>query len=467
MRVLLAASLSGLMFYLSQGLADVWLLAWFAPVPLLWLAYGDSPLWQVVLASTCAFACGQIYLFQCYWKFLPLLALAPMLIALCLGFLASVLLTRELHRRGAPALALVAFPASWTAVEYLLGLISPHGTFGALGYAVTSFPAAIQIAALFGVHAVSFVLCLAASALALLLSGERRVGAIGVAICLLCVGGGVARLTISHQSTVHVAALSDQDVWRKQNEAFTPDAEREAAQAYADFIKTLPGIRVVVIPEGAINLPPQNEELVLAPLREVAKAVGAMVVTGTFVADPTQNRAFAFMPDGTLQIYAKRHLLMPFEPEAPGLQAGVLGRGYATQICKDMDFPESVRGTAAHGIQLMMVPANDFGADGWIHARMSVMRGVENGFGIVRAAFNGIESISDAQGRLLKSASTQAAGMVAITADVPLGPGPTLYTRVGEILSWLCLAFTAYICASLLWRRSAFRVTTDGHTVAQ
>ena len=458
MRAFIAALLSALMFYLSQGLADVSVLSWFAAAPLLWLAYGDSPRWQVVLASTSAFACGQIYLFQCYWKFLPVLALAPILIALCLGFLGTLLLAREVHRRGTPALALVTFPASWTAFEYLLGLISPHGTFGALGYAATSFPAAIQIASLFGVHAVSFMLCLAANALALLLRGQRRAGAIGVAICLLCLGYGAVRLSVSHQINVRVAALSDQDVWRRQNEAPTGDSERQAAQVYADFIETLPGVRVVVVPEGAINLPPQNADGVLAPLRSVAKETGAMVVIGTFVADPTQNRAFAFMPDGTLQTYAKRHLLMPFEPEAPGSQAGALGQGYATQICKDMDFPESVRGTAAHGIRLMMVPANDFGADAWIHARMAIMRGVENGFGVVRAAFNGMESISDAQGRLLKTASTQTAGMVAIVADVPLGAGPTLYTRVGEIFSWLCLAFSGYVCARLLRCRSWVRV---------
>jgi apolipoprotein N-acyltransferase len=447
------------MFYLSQGLADVWLLSWFAAAPLLWLAYGDTPRWQVVLASASAFACGQIYLFQCYWKLLPLVALAPILIVLGLGFVGTVLLTREVYRRGAPALALMIFPASWTGFEYLLGMISPHGTFGALGYAATSFPAAIQVAALFGVHAVAFMLCLAASALALLLRGQRRVGAIGVAICLLCLGYGVVRLSISHQSTVRVAALSDQDVWRRQNEESTVASERAAAQVYADFIRTLPGVRVVVIPEGAITLPPQNEDLVLAPLRNVAKATGAMVVAGTFVAEPMQNRAFAFMPDGTSQTYAKRHLLMPFEPEAPGSQAGVLGQGYATQICKDMDFPGSVRGTAAHGIRLMTVPANDFGADAWIHARMAIMRGVENGFGVVRAAFNGMVSISDAQGRVLKAASTQTAGMVAITADVPLGAGATLYTRVGEIFSWLCLAFSGYVCTSLLRRRRWVRVS--------
>jgi apolipoprotein N-acyltransferase len=34
MKVVLAALVSATLFYLSQGLADVWTLAWFAPVPL-------------------------------------------------------------------------------------------------------------------------------------------------------------------------------------------------------------------------------------------------------------------------------------------------------------------------------------------------------------------------------------------------------------------------------------------------
>ena len=54
MIAVLAALLSGAMFYLSQGFDDVWVLAWFAPVPLLWLAYGKQPMWQVMAASAAA-----------------------------------------------------------------------------------------------------------------------------------------------------------------------------------------------------------------------------------------------------------------------------------------------------------------------------------------------------------------------------------------------------------------------------
>ena len=121
-----------------------------------------------------------------------------------------------------------------------------------------------------------------------------------------------------------------------------------------------------------------------------------------------------------------------------------------------MDFPSSVRGTAEHGVRLMVVPANDFGKDGWIHARMAVMRGVENGFAVVRSAFNGLETISDDRGRILAKARTMSSGMVVASADVPPGPGPTLYTRIGDVLPWLCMALSLLLGASLFGaKRSA------------
>jgi apolipoprotein N-acyltransferase len=184
-----------------------------------------------------------------------------------------------------------------------------------------------------------------------------------------------------------------------------------------------------------------------------------MIVAGTIMAQPIRNRAFAFLPNGTQEVYAKRHLLAPFEPEAPGRGLGLLGEGYATQICKDMDFPDTVRGTAQGGVRLMIVPANDFGRDGWLHARMAIMRGVENGFAVLRSAFNGLETVSDAYGRPVALASTLQSGMVTVTADVPLGPGPTLYTRLGDIFSWLCVALSVSIGVYLL-RGRATRVRT-------
>ena len=149
MIVLLAALLSGAMFYLSQGLSNVWALAWIAPAPLLWLAYTDTARWKVLAASLAAFAAGQIYLLQCYWGQIPLSVLAPFLAFIVL-FPLSIWLARESFRRNSPVAALLAFPALWTALEFAIGRLSPHGTWGALGYAEVSFPAGIQIARVAG-----------------------------------------------------------------------------------------------------------------------------------------------------------------------------------------------------------------------------------------------------------------------------------------------------------------------------
>jgi apolipoprotein N-acyltransferase len=115
------------------------------------------------------------------------------------------------------------------------------------------------------------------------------------------------------------------------------------------------------------------------------------------------------------------------------------------EICKDMDFQDTIRADAAKGVRLMGVPAGDFGGDAWLHARMAVMRGVENGFALVRAANEGLVTASDAEGRLIASKMDTPTGLTMIVADLPLGPGPTLYTRIGNAFAWLCVAATLVI----------------------
>ena len=105
----------------------------------------------------------------------------------------------------------------------------------------------------------------------------------------------------------------------------------------------------------------------------------------------------------------------------PGTQSGWLGNGRAMEICKDMDFPSTIRADAARGVRLMGVPAGDFGLDAWMHARMAVMRSVEGGFAMVRAASEGLVTINDAQGRLIASKMAAPAGVTQVVADVPLG----------------------------------------------
>ncbi|MBS0580092.1 MAG: hypothetical protein JSR36_12625 [Proteobacteria bacterium] len=443
MRVILAGALGAVLFNLSQGLADAWALAWFAPAPLLWLAYGNLPRSQVLTASAVAFVAGQAYLVQCYWGRLPPLILAPLVIAMTAAFAAAVLFAGLIFRRGTSWETLFVFPALWAALEYLISRVSPHGSYGAMAYATVSFPAGIQLASLLGSSAVTFLLCLSANSIALMARQRRSAACLGAILCAAALIFGFIRLAQPGGPPVEVAALVDIDAHR----AGPPTAKsaEATAAAYAAHIGTLGDARVVVIPEGALRMQDADQGQVLQPLVNQAKSHGVLVLAGTFMPAPERNRAFALLPDGTMRIYTKRHPLLPFEQTVPGHDPGLVSEGYATQICKDMDFAGTVRETAAYGVRLMIVPADDFVRDGWIHGRIAIMRGVENGFAVLRAAFDGLATISDAHGRVLARASTTGAGMVTLKAAVPLGPGPTLYTRIGDVFPWLCALLTSFI----------------------
>jgi apolipoprotein N-acyltransferase len=442
MIALLCALASGTMFYLALGLHNVWWLSWFAPAPVLWLAYGGAPRRHIIACAFFSYAAGQLYMAEAYWGQLPLV----LLVAQCAGFGALFARAAMIARRVRQSswIALAAFPAYWTAIEYVVSLLSPHGTFGAMGYVLVAFPPAIQVASLFGLSAVTFLLCLAGNGLALITRGHWRAGLAGLALCLAALLFGYARLATPPGPTVRVAALSDWNARQASVRKLDLAASRRLADEYAAAAaaEADKGARLIVIPETALAFDPAWRGAVTEPLAALARARGVTLVMGTVGVKPWRNDALSFLPDGAVKDYDKRHLLSPFEDKyRPGRAPGLLGGAAAVAICKDLDFPATIRADAAAGaIRIMAVPANDFVKDDWLHARMAILRGVENGFAMVRSAFNGLETVSDAQGRVLASAKTTRPGLTAIRADVPLGRGATLYTRIGDVFAWACVA---------------------------
>ncbi len=458
MTALLCALVGGAMFYFGFGLDNVWWLAWLAPAPILWLAYGDAPRWQIFAAAFAACIAGQVYAVQSYWGQLPVALLAGIMAGVSLLFAVASVLARRAYRTLPPWLSLVAFPALWTGFEYLNGLVSIHGSYGAMAYASVIFPASVQVASLFGLYAVSFLMCLFANALALLARGVRGPAFAGLCVCVAALVFGFIRLAAPQGETIKVAALADWDARKRSTHHLDLAASQTMAAEYlaAARAEADRGARLIVIPETALAFDPAWRDALLQPFADLARARDITLVIGTMGVKPWRNVAMSFLPDGSMKDYDKRHLLPPGEDKfTPGTRAGLLGGGRAVAICKDMDFERTLRSDAEQGpIRIIAVPANDFVQDDWTHARMAILRGVENGFAMVRSAFHGIETISDADGRVLASARTYRPGLTAIRASVPLGPGATLYTRIGDVFAWACLAMTLVLGAMSLKKRA-------------
>lgn len=163
-----------------------------------------------------------------------------------------------------------------------------------------------------------------------------------------------------------------------------------------------------------------------------------------------QNVALTFRPNSARDRYAKQHLIAGLEPLVPGHEAGTLGNGESVAICKDLDFPATVRHDAHAGsTTIAFVPAWDFVRDSDTHAALAIFRGVENGFAVVRSARQGVMTVSDAQGRLIARAMSNPGGPALLIASVSPGPGPTIYNRIGDCFAWLCALTSLVMFAAI------------------
>ena len=216
------------------------------------------------------------------------------------------------------------------------------------------------------------------------------------------------------------------------------------------------GAQVVVMPEKMAVLDQAWRDEAIAPLAQAANAQKVTIVAGFDSRGLSRrNVALVFRPGMAVYEYDKRHMVPGLEKAfQPGQRSGVFAPGRAVVICKDMDFADMMRADAQAHIRVMFVPAWDFGTDGWAHARMAIMRGVEGGYAVVRSARLGYLTATDAKGRIVAGAPTTRVGFVSVSANVPLGPGDTVYLHIGDVFAWMCVGLTiGLFVVALLPRR--------------
>jgi len=453
---LLAVGSTGVLVWFGTGLYPRWPLLWFAPLPVLLFASRNS-WWSTALTAALSWLVGSLNMWHYFSVVLhmPGAILIPIYLFPALVFAGAVLLFRGLLRRGASWSALLAFPATWVSVEYLVDLISPHGTGGNLSYSQLNFLPVLQVASLTGPWGISSLVLLFPAAIAigvhLRLTAPKRalriVGA-GLGVIVLALAFGIVRLTwpASGQNVKVGLIASDQpanvDVAAEGSETarlfrdYAFQVERLAAQ----------GAQAIVLPEKlGVAVDPDIKETDTFFQSLADKTKSKIIVGLIHVSPPVKyNEARVYAPEATLQSYAKHHMLPPFESTLkPGTTLTVLREPsgvWGVAICKDMDFTRLSRRYGEAGTGLMLVPAWDFVLDRWQHGHMAVMRGVEDGFSIARAAKQGYLTVSDNRGRILAETQTDSARFAALVADVPVVHHATLYLLLGDWFAWLALA---------------------------
>ncbi|MDX9708364.1 MAG: apolipoprotein N-acyltransferase [Trichloromonas sp.] len=482
--------LSGLLLALAFPRPDFSWLAWFGLVPLL-TAMDRHPFRSGFVAG-CAFFGLVLYwlniVMTTYGRMHPLFSLAAYVLltaylALYFG-VATWAVCRFREQLGLSSL--LTLPVVWVVLEFLRSFLFTGFPWASLGYSQQNREVLLQVADLFGVHGLSFLLVFVNVLVFQLWQCLRRrdfapLSRAGLTAGLLLVAAACAYGTWrlnppadADAPTLDVALIQgniDQSVkWDPANQQKTVDIYRELSREAA--AETAPDL--IIWPESATPFYFQEPGPLSAQVTEIPRATGGHLLFGSPAYEAGLgsyrylNSAFLLSPEGAILGRSDKVHLVPFGEYVPlgrflpfidKLVSGIgdfspgkvnplpLGEAkLGVLVCFEGIFPELARDYAAGGSSLLVNITNDawFGRSSapYQHLAMTRFRAVENRLWVARAANTGISALIDPQGRIV--ARSELFTPAVVRGKVVLGGETTLYQRIGELPALVCCALAGY-----------------------
>jgi apolipoprotein N-acyltransferase len=493
---MLLAALSGLLLTGAFPKVGLDWLAWFALVPLLTALANLS----ARKSFRIGFVFGLVhYVSLLYWVvpvmrtygYLPLyLSIAILILFAAVLALFPAAFSMALAAVGfTPVRRLIAMPLLWVALEYIRTFIFTGFPWALLGHSQYLRLHLIQIADLFGVYGVSFLIALSNTAVFLaiayvtskswrgrpaskpVLYGAWALFAVGFLLTWIY-GAWLIKITdklMAASLTARIAVIQgniDQAV--KWDPAFQAAAIKTQNRLSLAAKSENPDL--IVWPESATpfflfyDRDPTEKVLAGIEKADVDYLIGSPSFTRQNENVVYYNSAYLISPvTKNISKYDKAHLVpygeyVPFKRWFPFLgkvvaqvgdfQAGKPGKtlpwkenALGVQICYEIIFPGLSRAMVKNGAALLINITNDawFGKTSgpYQHFSMTIFRAVENRRALARAANTGISGFIDPAGRIL--ASTPLLEEAAVTRTLPLIRSTTFYTRFGDLFALACL----------------------------
>jgi apolipoprotein N-acyltransferase len=407
----------------------------------------------------------------------------------------AMIVTRLRRSMGAHWAALCVAPV-WVATELGRQYVWDGFPWALLGYSQVSVLPIAQIASVTGVYGLSFILALTSAAVALVIveRDARRwsIAAVVAALLIVCVVWGRYRINESSLTSagdpVRVAVVQGNIL---QNEKWNPALRDAIVGRYIAMTRQAidRGATFIIWPESSMPVNFEDDAIRGSQVRRVARDSNVTLLIGSDQEIGLRaglrpgdsgyqlyNAAFLVKPDGmTAAVYRKMHLV-PFGEYVPlrrllffvkpivdsvgsftpGDAAVVLPVGNhlaSTAICYEVIYGSLMRQFIENGSELLTTITNDawYGRTSapYQHWDQASMRAIENGRYLARAANTGISGFVDPYGRVVEKSNVFEQAL--IVQDVRFLKTRTIYSRIGDAIAWLCLAFTL---AALLaaWR---------------
>ncbi|MGD0120647.1 MAG: nitrilase-related carbon-nitrogen hydrolase [Candidatus Binatus sp.] len=470
----IAAVATALLYEVASLEPALWPCALLAPLPLL-AAAPEIRTASVAQLAFMAYLIGNLGSWGGESFAVPLVNTFVSHLAGAAVFAAFVACATEATRRWSGLLAALVFPTFETAFYFTLGQQSPHGTWGSPAYSQVDFVPLLQTASWLGMCGVMFIMSLLPAGLAVAWYRRRwnmdwkepAILAVGV-FALAVIGGWIRMIRTPSTGSVRVAMVASDSLIPQAESNDVSDAA-DIVTLYAKLVSRVAGqgVQIVVLPEKVVGVAPSYEWDVVKGFQRIASMAHVYLVVGINQLDrtPKKNIAVVFGPDGNIVAkYAKHHPIPDLEGDyKAGRKQAIFDAPWgrtAVLISQDLDFPDIARDLAANGVLVVMAPAADWAGSELIHEQMAVVRGVESGFSIARSARGGMISATDDRGRQLVVQAPLSDKNAVAVADLPMGTGPTLYSRTDDWFGRLCVIFTILLMIRLtisIWYAARMR----------
>ncbi|MFA7074459.1 MAG: apolipoprotein N-acyltransferase, partial [Endomicrobiaceae bacterium] len=475
--------LSGLLIAMSFPKINAFYLAWIAFIPLIYCSLRNCVRNSLIYGFISGMVC---YVFSLYWIFSVLQfntdsffqsiiasfflwAYLSLYVSLWSGFVSFS--RRHFH----PVLSSIFSASCWVSLEFIRTYFLTGFGWNIIGYSQSSFTHIIQIADIFGVYGLSFIIIFINMLLYywLLNSGHKRYLFLAVAVFCATIFYGSFRInkyfhTYGEQISIGVVQPNI-DQYKKWNDSYV-DYILRTLSGNAVFFKDQK-IDLMVYPETALPGYLQNDLKLQNIVKNIA-SFSKLTLIGSpgFYNDLIYNSIFAVKQDGTiLNAHNKNHLVVfgeyiPFR-KLLAKYFGVLNslgdfsKGEAMQIfrynhlavgatiCSENFFPDLSRKLVVNGSKILTNHTND----AWFfdsfapyqHFVMNIFRAVENRKNVIVSANTGISAVIDASGNVVTK--TKVNENISFIGNAYQNEDMTIYDRFGDVFAYMCSLFALFI----------------------
>lgn len=483
--LLLAVSFPTLMF--GKKIPDLGFLAWFSFLPLFYSICGKSLSGIFRNTFITGFVFNVVSLSWLYTAIHDNTNHSVLYSIACLGFIIVVsgiyigfaFFSAHWVSSKTKVPLCVSLPMAWIMMEYLIRFF-PFGGFPwlNLGYSQQNYLYLIQSADIVGVLGISFLILLVNilifDAVNILLKGDRHFGyvklAVIVGLLILNLGYGIVRVTWLESRSQSLSeikvALIPGNV--SQEQKWDPNFSQAIIEKYRKlfFEASSQQADLIIWPETSI--PYQISDDLRSMPQNVVSYSSTPLLAGAVTVDHNdqtlrRNSVLLIQQGQVTSRYDKIHLvpLMEYVPSLVGrvkIQGGnnfnlfkIGNNSFGTQICFEDIFPELTRDLVRQGAQFIV----NLSSDAWYvntsgvlqHRGFSIFRAIENRVSFIRVANEGVSSIVNPSGKILKE-TTSNEDEQWVSGVIKPYRGFSLYSYFGDAIMLLGILF---LIGSVLW----------------